>query len=254
MAAKTAVSWFAVSRVGDGVTHIVEPYVDPLIRCNIWHIRGRDCDLLIDTGLGLSRLRDSLAEISPREPWAIATHTHFDHVGGMYEFGTRLVHAGEASYLSDPPFASIRVDDFPRRLRALLGDAPSGGSLLAAYPDSSFDPASFQTRPAEPTRILDDGDVIDLGDRALTVLHLPGHSPGSIGLWEPSTGTLFAGDAIYDGQLLDDLPGSDRTAYARTMERLRALPVSVVHGGHCESFGNERMTNIIDAYLREMSA
>ena len=252
MAARTAAAWFAVTPIDDAITQIVEPYVDPFIRCNIWHVRGRDRDLLIDTGLGLSPLCPILAEVSPREPLAVATHAHFDHVGGLHEFETRLAHAGEAEFLSDPPFASVRVDDFPRRLRSLLGDAPAGGNLITAYPDSSFDPASFRTRPAEPTQLLEDADVIDLGDRVFTVLHLPGHSPGSIGLWEESSGVLFAGDAIYDGQLLDDLPGSDRTAYARTMERLRSLPVSVVHGGHGDSFGKERMLSIIDAYLREV--
>ena len=64
------------------------------------------------------------------------------------------------------------------------------------------------------------------------VLHLPGHSPGSIGLWEARTGTLFSGDAIYDGPLLDAIPGADEDAYRITMERLRSLPVTVVHGGH----------------------
>jgi len=41
-----------------------------------------------------------------------------------------------------------------------------------------------------------DGDIIDLGDRAFEVLHLPGHSPGSIALFEAATKTLFSGDAI----------------------------------------------------------
>ena len=50
---------------------------------------------------------------------------------------------------------------------------------------------------------IGEGDVIDLGDRAFEVLHLPGHSPGSIGLWDPAAGTLFSGDAIYDGPLLE---------------------------------------------------
>jgi glyoxylase-like metal-dependent hydrolase (beta-lactamase superfamily II) len=51
--------------------------------------------------------------------------------------------------------------------------------------------------------------VIDLCDRVFEVLHLPGHSPGSIGLWERQTGTLFSGDAIYDGPLLDELRDSN---------------------------------------------
>jgi len=81
------------------------------------------------------------------------------------------------------------------------------------------------------------------------VLHLPGHSPGSIGLWEAATGTLFSGDAIYDGPLLDDLPDSDIAVYCRTMERLLRLPARVVHGGHDPSFDGDRLRSLARAYL-----
>ena len=91
--------------------------------------------------------------------------------------------------------------------------------------------------------------MIDLGDRAFEVLHLPGHSPGSIGLWEEASGVLFSGDAIYDGPLLDELQGSDVEDYAATVRRLRQLPVEVVHGGHENSFGRARLVELCDAYL-----
>jgi glyoxylase-like metal-dependent hydrolase (beta-lactamase superfamily II) len=81
-------------------------------------------------------------------------------------------------------------------------------------------------------------------------MHLPGHSPGSIGLWEAATGTLFSGDAVYDGPLLDELPGSDVAAYLRTVGRLRQLPVTVVHGGHDPSFDRARMLALLDDYER----
>ncbi len=103
--------------------------------------------------------------------------------------------------------------------------------------------------PAPLTRILHENDVIDLGDAAYTVLHLPGHSPGSIGLLDERTGEFFAGDAIYEGQLVDDLPGCDRQAYRRTMSRLAGLDVGVVHGGHGAEFGRERMQAIARSYL-----
>ena len=61
--------------------------------------------------------------------------------------------------------------------------------------------------------------------------------------------TLFSGDALYDGQLLDDLPDSSIPDYIHTMKRLRSLPVDVVHGGHEPSFGRERMIELMDAYL-----
>jgi glyoxylase-like metal-dependent hydrolase (beta-lactamase superfamily II) len=81
------------------------------------------------------------------------------------------------------------------------------------------------------------------------VLHLPGHSPGSVGLWEKAIGVLFSGDAIYDGPLLEELPGSDIGAYVSTMKRLRSLPVDIVHGGHEPSFGRGRLIEIIDDIL-----
>ena len=84
----------------------------------------------------------------------------------------------------------------------------------------------------------------------LKIIPCPGHSPGSIGLWEAATGTLFSGDAIYDGPLLED----DIDDYIKTMERLRDLPVTVVHGGHEPSFGRERMIEICDSYLSKWGA
>ena len=91
--------------------------------------------------------------------------------------------------------------------------------------------------------------VVDLGDRHFEIFHLPGHSPGSLGLFESSTKVLFSGDAIYDGPLLDELPDSDIAAYLTTIKRLRGLDVRVVHGGHDPSFGRERLVEICDAYL-----
>jgi glyoxylase-like metal-dependent hydrolase (beta-lactamase superfamily II) len=81
------------------------------------------------------------------------------------------------------------------------------------------------------------------------VLHLPGHSPGSIGLWEERTGILFSGDAIYDGELIDYAYHSDPKAYIRTMRRLREMPATVVHGGHFPSFGRERLRALAQAFL-----
>jgi glyoxylase-like metal-dependent hydrolase (beta-lactamase superfamily II) len=90
---------------------------------------------------------------------------------------------------------------------------------------------------------------VDLGDHALTVLHLPGHSPGSIALFDESDGTLFSGDVVYDDVLLDSLPGSDTGQYARSLRRLRNLPVRLTHPGHGRSFGQDHLRHLIDKYL-----
>jgi glyoxylase-like metal-dependent hydrolase (beta-lactamase superfamily II) len=72
-------------------------------------------------------------------------------------------------------------------------------------------------------------------------------------LWEASTQTLFSGDAIYDGELLDNLAHSSVEDYVHTMERLRALPARVVHGGDCKSFGRDRLIELADAYLKKFA-
>jgi glyoxylase-like metal-dependent hydrolase (beta-lactamase superfamily II) len=80
--------------------------------------------------------------------------------------------------------------------------------FVTALP-TGFAAGSFRQQPCAQVTEIDEGDVIDLGDRAFEVLHLPGHSPGSIGLLDCSAGILFSGDAAYDGPLLDELGDSD---------------------------------------------
>jgi glyoxylase-like metal-dependent hydrolase (beta-lactamase superfamily II) len=242
--------WFELHRVEAGITRLIEPHVHPFLRCNLWHVRGRDQDLLIDTGIGIAPVRPALADLLDRPLAAVATHVHYDHVGGLHEFAERVMHALEAGRMADyREFATLATDAFPAHWLALAPEPGFERWLIDAVPDSGFDPLAWRVRAASITRIVEEGDVLDLGNRRFEVLHLPGHSPGSIGLYERATGILFSGDAIYDGVLLDDLPDSDREAYVRTMHRLRELPVTVVHGGHEASFGRARLQRLIDDYL-----
>jgi len=68
-------------------------------------------------------------------------------------------------------------------------------------------------------------------------------------LWEADTAVLLAGDAVYDGALIDDAYHSNTEQYLDTMHRLREIPVRIVHAGHYASFGRERYLDLIDEYL-----
>ena len=249
---RIARTWYDICAVGDGITLITEPHVHPILRCNIWHVRGRERDLVIDSGLGIVPLREAAAEVFENAITAVATHAHLDHVGALHEFNERLVHPLEAGMLAEGnDSTSLRPGDrgeaFVRLLEEAGYEVPS--EYLLAYPSEAFDVCRFRIQPAPATTLIDEGDAIDLGNRRFEILHLPGHSPGSIGLWEEATNTLFSGDAIYDGPLLDNLPESDLIAYAQTMKRLQALPVTVVHGGHETSFGRDKLREIVARYL-----
>ena len=248
--------WFKIERIDDDITLITEPHVTPLIRCNIWHVRGSDRDMVVDSGLGIASLREAAAQLFERPVTAVASHTHYDHTGGFHEFEERLVHAEEAAELADPKgFAGLiaeQLDDgLVEAIRGAGIEVPD--CLVDALPEAGYDPAAYRVAPAPASRLIEEGDMVDIGSRRFEVLHLPGHSPGSIGLWEAETGVLFSGDAIYDGPLLDNIPGSNVERYIATMERLRELPVSVVHAGHDPSFGRERLRELAGDYLRSKS-
>jgi glyoxylase-like metal-dependent hydrolase (beta-lactamase superfamily II) len=111
-----------------------------------------------------------------------------------------------------------------------------------------WDAGRYRVPSAPAGRELEDGDIVDLGDRTFEVVHTPGRSPGGIGLFERATRIFLSGDIIYDGPLIDDAYHSDRNDYLATMNKLRTLPVSVVHGGHFPSFGATRFRQIIEEY------
>ena len=255
MALKVAERWFDYRRIGDDITLLWEPYVSPLLRCNIWHVRGRDRDLMIDTGLGVASLREATREMIDNPVLAVATHTHVDHVGGHHEFDQVLVHKAEAESLMSPSLASALYAEgrFSDDLVRALTDAGYAveADFISALPAEGFSLHDYRVKPAPPTRLLEEGDAIDTGDRRFQVLHLPGHSPGSIGLWEAASGILFSGDCIYDGALLDTLDHSDIDTYRESLRRLKELPVTVVHAGHEPSFGRQRLHALIDAYLKQ---
>jgi glyoxylase-like metal-dependent hydrolase (beta-lactamase superfamily II) len=243
--------WFVRRRIDDTITLVTEPHVHRLLRCNVWHVRGRDRDLVIDTSLGLQPLRHLVDGEMDGPVLAVATHAHPDHVGGHHEFAERAIHRAESDELAHASDMPLDSASYPP---SVLGPYEAAGYhipelLVDAVPSGPPIAVTVEIAAAPATWLLEDGDMIDLGDRAFEVLHLPGHSPGSIGLWDAAAGVLFSGDAVYDGPLLDELASSDIDQYLGTMRRLRDLPVEVVHGGHEASFGRERLVEICDDYL-----
>jgi glyoxylase-like metal-dependent hydrolase (beta-lactamase superfamily II) len=233
-----APDWYETIRMSDDITLIHEPWIKPFFRCNIWHARGRDRDLLFDTGLGHFSLRSHVPLVSERNLVCVASHTHFDHIGCHHEFPERCVHAAEAAILADP------------RNEWTVADRYANEEMFDAMP-VAWDTARYRILPAPAGRLLEHGDVVDLGDRAFEVIHTPGHSPGGIALYEKKTGILLSGDIIYDGPLIDDVYHSNLDDYAATLLKMRDLDVAVVHGGHFPSFGKVRYRQLIDEYLAQ---
>lgn len=229
--------WYSVRRLGDDVTYICEPFIREFYRCNIWHVRGRDRDMLVDSGMGVVSLTEWVPVVAERDLIAVASHTHFDHIGCHHEFECRAVHAAEAELLANPTRENTLADPYVT------------DDIFDALPPEPYCSKCYAVKKASATRILEDGDVIDLGDRHFEVIHTPGHSPGGIALYEKATEILFSGDILYDGPLIEDTYHSNAKDYVTSMERLLTLPVRTVHGGHFPSFGAERYRQLIRSWL-----
>ncbi len=230
-------NWYRIQKVGDDITLIDEPHIKPFYRCNIWHIRGRDRDALVDSGMGVVSLREHVSLVTEKPLTAIASHSHFDHIGCHHEFDVRAAHRLEADILAHPTRANTLAEDY------------ATDDIFDSLPPASYRSDLYAVRAAPVTHFLADGDIVDLGDRWLKVFHLPGHSPGGIALYEEATGILFSGDTIYDGPLVEDVYHSNLDDYYASMRRIHGLSPRIVHGGHFGSFDGTRFTALIEEWL-----
>ncbi len=250
--------WFDAVEIEPGLHLITEPDVHALILANIWLVRGRDHDLLVDTGNGIAPLRpfvDALRDDLEKPLVAVVTHSHMDHAASLWEFDERVAHPADASEIEHPVPLLHGSDVWPEVADAMAQEGfPVTELLVTSAPSLEWDPDSYVQSGAIPTRLVNEGDVIDMGDRAFRVLSLPGHTPGSIGLWSEADGTLFCGDVVYaEDPIIDQAPTSDIEAYLATMRRLIDLPVRIVHAGHDRSMDRSTMVQRCTTYLERRS-
>lgn len=253
MTLPVATSWFTVNEIEAGIFRITEPHCHRLVRANCFLITGGDSDILVDSCLGVSALRPVIRSLSNKPVILFTTHTHIDHVGSHPEFRDAeiLVHPLEADTLRRPGIQGLR---FAERSKEQIEALRRAGIELTefmvdAVPYEDYDVEGYGRAAVEPTRLIEEGAIIDTGAHRFEVLHLPGHTTGGIGLWEARTGLLFSGDVIYDGVLIDTAPTSRVADYITTMQRLKTLPVRLVLGGHKDSMNRARLIEIADRYL-----
>ncbi|HEY3378562.1 MAG TPA: MBL fold metallo-hydrolase [Armatimonadota bacterium] len=164
--------------------------------------------LLIDAPLQVAEIMCAQAEelgVTIRQ--IVCTHGHWDHTMGLGELiaatgATVACHALDQDMLEHPSTAPFNLP--------------------------------FTLTPVTPDNLLEDDDVVEVGNHHLTVLHTPGHTPGCICLYDAEDGILFSGDTLFAGTHgRVDFPGSDPAQMVCSLQRLRALPADTrFYPGH----------------------
>ncbi len=175
---------------------------------------------IIDPGGDAKAILAEVERLGLKIEYVINTHGHFDHILDNKEV-VKATGAPLAIHSADAPMLT-----------------KGGGALFFGIMGKSSPPADT---------ILDEGQVLTLGNIELQVLHTPGHSPGSICLYSEEEGVLFDGDVLFNmGMGRYDLPGGDYRILMESIKRLLTLPDdTTVYPGHgpATTIGRERRGN-----------
>ena len=208
--------WFTIDRAEED-TYIISEY-QHWEKTHCYLLLGTERSLLIDTGLGVCNIGEVVGSLTDKPVTAVATHVHWDHIGGHRYFPDFYAHPAELAWLTE---------GFPQPLQEIR-DCFAHGCILP----KSFNLDKYEIFQGTPTRLLRDGDVIDLGGRKIQVLHTPGHSPGHMCFWERERGSLYTGDLVYKKTLAAYFPTTDLEDYLHSLEKIGSLPVKRVFPGH----------------------
>ena len=230
-------NWFTIENI-DKETFAISEYKH-WEKTHCYLLIGSKRAVLIDTGLGVSNIRNVVESLTTLPVLVITTHVHWDHIGGHNFFNDIAVHKEEVEWLSNKfpiPLSVVKFNllkgkcDFPR----------------------NFDIEKYFIFKGNPTKILEDGDLIDLGNRTLSIIHTPGHSPGHICLYEAEREYLFSGDLIYSGCLDAFYPSTNPVDFMESVQKISSLNVLKVFPAHYDLDISTELISEVDKAFKEI--
>lgn len=185
---ETNQSWYEVYSLYENTYAIYEPY--QFEEAISYLLIGTDKAFMVDTGTGIGDLKSLIAELTQLPVAVMNTHIHWDQVGNNSQFEEILI------YNSLESITKLYTGYDNSYLKGhILGD-----SVWKPLPES-IDPNTWKIPPLKATGLVEDGMIVDLGNRSIEVIHSPGHSPDSICLLDKKNKLLFCGDFFYSGPL-----------------------------------------------------
>lgn len=240
--------WFDAEYLHHGITWIDERHVSAAAAGNIWLLDGETEDLVIDTGCGVRDLNSYTKTLTRKSYSAVATVGYFDHVRGLNQFSETAIHRADVHRVASPDLINSVWWKYMTPER------------FSEKPFEELFRRHYAVQPHNPSRLLDEGDVIEFGTRRLEVVHLPGVIDGSIGLFEQEYGILFTGDFLLDtdpaylGEPADETDDADGEAFRQSLARVAAVPIQEVFPGHGSPYDATRPKIVIHNCVTDFGA
>ena len=179
--------WFWVYELPERVYALFEPYQEELVISYL--IIGEESALLWDTGLGIGNIKACVEALTALPVSVLNSHDHFDHIGGNALFDRVMCY--NINTAVETLTRGIPHEELVEWIRP---DA-------IVNPPEDFSADTFFIAGKSPTATVEDGQMLDLGDRWLEVIYTPGHDDAAIMLIDEQNGLLFTGDTWYPGWL-----------------------------------------------------
>jgi glyoxylase-like metal-dependent hydrolase (beta-lactamase superfamily II) len=226
---------------------LAEDELDGYVQSGVYLIRGLGENLLVDTGNWTlpeyaNGMGDTLVALLDKEKndlkYIFITHFHYDHTGNAAmlkeRYGAQVVcHPADRPIIEDPMIV-VRPENITRfgiTPDEMLEDfnLAEGESLGLSDPGVV---EKYWNFPVEVDMDVNDGNILEVGGLKLEVVHLPGHCPGHVGLWNPHSGTLYSGDLLHYPTPLGPYPIGDAKAHSNSIQRCIDLKPQLLLEGH----------------------
>lgn len=227
--------YYKVIDMGDNIYHIWEPAGTASSL-----ILGKTRALLIDTGYGYGDLKSMVRSLTDLPLRVVNTHCHIDHAGGNYLFqgNTRVVDEREIRLQTifsiginpyeENVYRLYQIEQKPLVIQKILREKSP-----EEYPwPQDFDKEKYLEYKECKFDALQDGENIELGERKVKVIFLPGHTMGSVVFFDEQTGTLFSGDNISNSLWIQFDQSENVYRFAEHLKDVQKLPIRKIISSH----------------------
>ena len=183
----TGQDWFEVYQLTDNTYAIYEP--------NQWQeaisylLIGTKKAMLVDTLQGIGDLKSVIDQLTDLPVIVVNTHSHYDHVSSNYQFDT--------IYSINTTYTQSNAKGHPHSDYA---DSMTMDTIWKNLPNN-FSFEFYESRVYEIDKFIKNGEIIDIGNREIEVVQIPGHSPDSVMLIDKQNRMMFTGDSFYPAPL-----------------------------------------------------
>ncbi|WP_053957191.1 MBL fold metallo-hydrolase [Inediibacterium massiliense] len=227
--------YFDIKKVMDGIYHINDPINDSATVYSTL-IVGNEKALLLDTGYGIGNLKQLVNSITNLPILVVNSHGHIDHVSGNYQFNEVYIHKEDIQVKKKYLIADVKnyiIEYFKQQ------------NLI--FPEF-FLKEEYVNRNDNAVLIpVEEGYVFDLGGRELEVIHLPGHTNGSIALLDRRNKVLFSGDSISSHVLMFLEESTSISTYIKSLKKLNQLDFDKIIASHfIEPYNKDIINKLIN--------